>query len=186
MTKQKLKNSNNPKLQINLPVFLKLGVLDFFRVLRSIRSIGHWSASAGFSLMEVLVAIFLIGTMSLGGMIAYGRVRQQEELLSTVSQIAQLLNLARVRSVSGDNDSTWKVVLTSSTVYLQDDSDTTFEQYALPSGFNLDSGALTQVEFRRASGRVDVCDPECTLTVVRTGSTDTHQLGILYTGVVEY
>jgi len=167
------------------PIIIRFVNLYINKFIRKFK-IENLSFSSGFSLMEVLVAISLVGLMSVGSMIAYGRVRQQEELSSTVSQIAQLLNLARVRSVAGDNDSTWKVVLTSTVVFLQDDTNTTFEQYALPTGFNLDFGSITQVEFRRASGRVDVCEPGCILTVERTGSTDTHQLGILYTGVVEY
>jgi len=139
----------------------------------------------GFSLLELL---FVMGLMSLVGAMGvgvYGQVRRNEDMTAVVMQAVHLLNTARVKSVAGEGDMTWKVRLETDRVKLQDEAGVTVEEYRLPVKYSL-FGPITELEFSRADGRVEMCETGCAFELRETEGSLSYQFKVLFSGVVEY
>jgi len=139
----------------------------------------------GFSLIEVLVTVVISGVLALSGMAAYGKMKQVQEMEAVAIKIGQMMNMARVRSITGEDDSSWKVDFTTEKVRLLNDDGLVKEEYWLPSSYSL-IGSGGEIGFSRADGRVDVCGTGCDFEVRQTGGSQVYEFRVLYSGIVEY
>ena len=139
----------------------------------------------GFTLLEIMIVIGLAGLMALLGMVSFGRVRQREGMAAAAMRVAQILTLARAKSIAGENDKAWKVVVEEERVLLQDELGTTVEQYSLPVNYGL-FGPVDEIVFARADGRVEDCETGCVLEIREKEGALSHQVRVLFSGAVEY
>jgi prepilin-type N-terminal cleavage/methylation domain-containing protein len=139
----------------------------------------------GFSLLELLFVMGLVSLVGAMGVGVYGQVRRNEDMAAAVMQAVHLLNTARVKSVAGEGDMTWKVRLETDRVKLQDEAGVTVEEYRLPVKYNL-FGPITELEFSRADGRVEMCETGCAFELRETRGSLSYQFKVLFSGVVEY
>lgn len=139
----------------------------------------------GFSLLELLFVMVLVSVVGAMGVGVYGQVRQNEDMAAVVMQAVHLLNTARVKAVTGERDMKWKVRLETDRVKLQDEAGVTVEEYRLPVKYNL-FGPITELEFSRADGRVEMCETGCAFELRRIGGSLSYQFKVLFSGVVEY
>ena len=141
--------------------------------------------SNGFTFLEILVVMAMMATMGIAGVITYGRVQRQEEMTAVVVTVAEILARARVGSVSGDKDTSWRVDLLANKAELKDGLGNLVVQYSLPARYSL-SSPVSQVEFGRGDGRGAGCESGCLVTVSQLGGSLSQSFRILYSGVVEY
>lgn len=138
----------------------------------------------GFTILELLIVIVLITIVGLGGAGVYGQVKQNEDMASAVMQVVQVINEARSRSVTGEDDRGWKVKIETDRVKLADEMGTTEEEYVLPVKYTL-SPAM-EVEFDRVNGKVEACVAGCVFELKEVNGSLSYQFRLLFSGIVEY
>lgn len=139
----------------------------------------------GFSLIELLVVFSLTVILAGGGIVAYGQVRQSQEMESVAMKVDQIVNSGRVKSVTGEDDSSWKIKWTADRVWLENAKGEKEEEYWLAEPYNL-SGPGSELEFSRADGRVEECLTGCDFEVRRDSGNQVYQFRVLFSGVAEY
>lgn len=139
----------------------------------------------GFSLIELLVVFSLTVILAGGGIVAYGQVRQSQEMESVAMKVGQIVNSGRVKSVTGEDDSSWKIKWTADGVWLENAKGEKEEEYRLAEPYNL-SGPGSELEFSRADGRVEECLTGCDFEVRRDSGASVYQFRVLFSGVAEY
>lgn len=139
----------------------------------------------GFSLLELLFVMGLVSLVGAMGLGVYGQVRQNEDMAAAVMQAVHLLNTGRAKAVAGERDMIWKVRLETDRVRLQDEAGVTVEEYRLPAKYSL-FGPITELEFSRADGRVEMCETGCAFELRETEGSLSYQFKVLFSGVVEY
>lgn len=138
----------------------------------------------GFTILELLIVVVLITIVGVGGARVYGQVKQNEDMASAVMKVVQVINEARSRSVTGEDDKGWKVKIEADRVKLQDEVGVTEEEYVLPVKYSL--GPVMEVEFDRVNGVVEVCSSGCEFELREVRGNLNYQFRLLFSGIVEY
>jgi len=140
---------------------------------------------SGFSFLEIMVAISLMIIIALAGVNAFSQVKNQEDLAATALHIVQILNTARSNSITGKQNSAWKVDLQTNKVSLKNNQDITIEEYYFPPNHTLFS-PLSEIVFDKADGRVQSCQTGCLFEVQKIDTDLSHQFKVLFSGAIEY
>ena len=121
----------------------------------------------GYSLLEVLVAVTIIGILTGSSLVGYNRFQGRQGLKSAGEQLVSDLRLTQAKALSGEkatgwcqgaNESLtgWRLVFTSSTVYdirgvCSSAATTTFKSITLPNSVTK-SGGGSSVDFAAVNG----------------------------------
>lgn len=138
----------------------------------------------GFSLIELLITVSLVTVISVIGIASLSRSKQQEDLLSVVINIVQLIERAREQTITGTNDTSWQINLSDSQASLTDQTGTPTETYILPENINLNNNGFNSIHFLRPSGMANECLNYCELEL--NSGNSSYQFRVLYSGTVEY
>ena len=138
----------------------------------------------GFTLIESLVVVVIMGVLAVSGMVAYGKMRQAQEMEAVAMKVGQIMNAARVKSITGEDDSGWKVDLAAERVKLMSNEGVVKEEYWLPENYSLTGPE--EVRFSRVDGRVESCEGGCDFVVGQISGSQVYQFRVLFSGVVEY
>lgn len=117
--------------------------------------------SSGFSLLEILIAVFIIIMLATAAVFSFGSLRNSTSVSTTAGQIVSALQLARSQTVSGVNDTNFGVhfetnqyVLFEGTTY--DSNAASNEVYPLSDSVEINtitlSGGGSEVVFDRIEG----------------------------------
>lgn len=142
-------------------------------------------SESGFSFLEILLVAGLSVFLALAGVLSFNQVKRREELFSVAARTVQLLETARAKSIANENDATWKVVIGSNQVSLQDDKSHLVETYRFPEAYMV-SGPISEVVFQRIDGFVEECLNNCLFEVKEVSGNLTHEFEVLFSGAVEY
>ena len=136
-------------------------------------------------MIEILVGLSLVVGLAMAGILNFSRVKRREGLQAVAFKMVELLEKARNKSLTGEGDTGWKVVVGQTSLSLQDTQDQVSENYNVTSGYEL-SGPVGEVIFQRVSGLVEECANECVFEVGETGGNLNYQIKVLSSGGVEY
>ena len=65
----------------------------------------------GFTLLELILTVSVTTILLVGAVGSISRSKQSEDLLATVIKIVQYLQQAQERSITGRDDTSWKIIL---------------------------------------------------------------------------
>ncbi|MBI5139532.1 prepilin-type N-terminal cleavage/methylation domain-containing protein [Candidatus Nomurabacteria bacterium] len=141
----------------------------------------------GFTIMEVLIVIAIVGILAVIVLASFGDMRDRQLLKATASDIFSALDKARSQTLASVNSSEYgvhfqsdKIVIFKGTIYSSSDSNNEeilFTSGAFISSINLTSGAV-DLYFNRLSGApnksgtitVSVSSLSKTVTISPTGA----------------
>ena len=138
----------------------------------------------GFSLIELLVVFSLTAILAGGGLLAYSRVKQSQEMEGVVIKVSQIVNDGRAKSVTGEGDTGWKLKWTADKIWLENGRNEKAEEYWLMDSYSL-AGPGSELEFNRNDGRIEGCAAGCNFEVRQNNGTQVYQFRVLFSGVVE-
>ena len=140
----------------------------------------------GFTLLELILTVSVTTILLVGAVGSISRSKQSEDLLATVIKIVQYLQQAQERSITGRDDTSWKIILSESTVRLTNAAGGEPEFYQLPAGQQLQTGGGEEINFRRPAGVAPEGPSGCNFKVVVSGAQAEYQFRVLPSGAVEY
>jgi len=117
----------------------------------------------GFTLMEVVIVIGIIGIFSTVALVSFNASRNVRDLTTSSQNTLSILRLAQSRTLAGENDSAWGVRLASNQITLFEGD--TFAGsplttiYPLPSSIQINNislnGGGNDIIFKRITGETD-------------------------------
>lgn len=132
------------------------------------------NTQAGFSLIEMLLALAVIGLLAGLSVPLYQSFDTRNELAITQNMAAQTLREARLRARAADGDSQWGVKIASSSVTLFRGSDYQTRDSSYDLTFSLENitgvSGRTEFVFSKLSGR-----PESAGTVTLSAADDSQR-----------
>lgn len=152
-------------------------MLKFIQKLNSARLYPIRQRVAGFTLIEILVVVAILGVISVMSFPFYSRLISQNNVSDTVNNLVETLRKAQSYSLAGKDGSDWGVKYSNSSfVLLRESTNTTFDTYNLPTTINLTG--LNHIVFSRPTGL-----PNVTGTFNISGGNETKSVTLNYEGV---
>jgi prepilin-type N-terminal cleavage/methylation domain-containing protein len=143
------------------------------------------SAHRGYTFIELLIVLAIIGIIMAVTIPSFSKFRQNSALNADTMNVITLINRARLLSVSSKADSQYGIYLSSTSSILF--AGTTFasspvatrETYALSNGVSM-TGTASEIVFAKVTGVPSV---SATTTILVTGTTSSTTVLILPTGI---
>jgi len=139
----------------------------------------------GFTMMELLIVMGLVASVAMIGVVSVSRIKKSEDIATVAASVVNVLEEAHAKSLTGEKDRAWKVVMNAEAVTLQTEDGMGMESYNLPEEYML-VGPLAEVVFGRVDGRVLGCEAGCMYEVRELYGSLIYQIQILYSGAIEY
>lgn len=140
-----------------------------------------FEASRGFTIIELLIAVFIISTLGVMSISFYSRFLTQNTVDNTTNTIVQSLRKAQIYSMSGKQNGVWGVKYTSSpnkiTLYLTGNS--AFDE-SFTVNSNITITGFFNISFAKASG-----SPNTEATIVILGNNNSKTITINSQGGVK-
>lgn len=136
---------------------------------------------SGFTLIEILVAFFLMMTLSGLGMMGYSQIQQRTRVTSGADEIRSLLRQAREKSLAQIDGGTYRVTGTGGVVVLERVGGSELERYQLSSTTTIVPSSWSW-EFVPVTGAVSGCVGQCQLSVTDgsvTASIEVSSFGLV-------